>query len=66
MKSELVIFLRPIVIKDPSLEGDFRKFRDSLPGQDFFRQPNPLQPAPFTMGRSTGDAEPDRSTAKKQ
>ena len=66
MKSELVIFLRPIVIKDPSLEGDFRKFRDSLPGQDFFRQPNPLQPAPFQIGRNAGDAEPDRGTAKKQ
>lgn len=49
-KSELVIFLRPIVIKDPSLEGDFRKFRDFLPGQDFFRQPNPLKPAPFDLG----------------
>ena len=49
-KSELVIFLRPIVIKDPSLEGDFQKFRESLPGQDFFRQPNPLKPEPFNLG----------------
>ena len=55
-KSELVIFLRPIVIKDPSLEGDFQKFREFLPGQDFFRQPNPLKPEPFDLGRS--DAKP--------
>ncbi len=65
-KSELVIFLRPVVIRDPSIEGDFQKFREFLPGQDFFRQPNPLQPAPFTMGRSGGDAEQESGTAKKQ
>ena len=65
-KSELVIFLRPIVIKDPSLEGDFQKFRDSLPGQDFFRQPNPLQPRPFNIGRGASQAEPDRNSAIKQ
>lgn len=35
-KSELVIFLRTIVIKDASLEGDFEKFRSALPTRDFF------------------------------
>ena len=34
-KTELVIFLRPIVIKDASLEGDYAGFRDSLPDADF-------------------------------
>ncbi len=65
-KSELVIFLRPVVIKDPSLEGDFRKFRDFLPGQDFFRQPNPLKPGPFDLGR--GDVKPpsDQNAAARQ
>ena len=63
-KSELVIFLRPIVIKDPSLEGDFRKFREYLPGQDFFSQANPMKPAPFDMGR--GDSESERGSAKRQ
>jgi len=29
-KSELVIFLRPTVIKEPSLEGDFKRFRNYL------------------------------------
>ena len=30
-KSELVIFLRPTVLTDPSLNGDFRDFRANLP-----------------------------------
>jgi general secretion pathway protein D len=45
-KTELVIFLRATVIRDPSLEGDFRNFRDQLPRDDFFRRPNPLRVAP--------------------
>lgn len=36
-KTELVIFLRPIIIKNASLEGDFSSFRDALPDQDFFK-----------------------------
>jgi len=40
-KTELVIFLRATVIRDPSIDGDFRKFRDQLPGGDFFTRPNP-------------------------
>lgn len=43
-KSELVIFLRPVVLKDPTLDGDFKEYRDMLPGQDFFNRPNPLKP----------------------
>jgi general secretion pathway protein D len=35
-KTELVIFLRPVVIKDASIEGDFSEYRQNLPGQDFF------------------------------
>jgi general secretion pathway protein D len=37
-KTELVIFLRPVVIKDASIEGDFSEYRQSLPGQDFFEK----------------------------
>lgn len=37
-KSELVIFLHPVVIKDGSIEGDYSKFRDNLPDQDFFHE----------------------------
>jgi len=45
-KSELVIFLRATVIHDPSVDGDFRRFRDRLPGEDFFLKPNPARDAP--------------------
>ena len=36
-KTELVIFLRPMVIKDASLEGDFSAYRDTLPDRNFFK-----------------------------
>jgi general secretion pathway protein D len=39
-KTELVIFLRPVVIKDASIQGDYAEFRDSLPGADFFEKNN--------------------------
>jgi general secretion pathway protein D len=42
-KTELVIFLRATVIRDPSLEGDFRSLREQLPREDFFRKPSPLR-----------------------
>ncbi|MFL6564094.1 MAG: type II secretion system protein GspD [Burkholderiales bacterium] len=45
-KTELVIFLRATVIRDPSLEGDFRNYRDQLPRDDYFRRPNPQRLAP--------------------
>jgi len=43
-KSELVIFLRPIIIKDPSLNGDFSAYRAQLPGGGFFEQTREAQP----------------------
>lgn len=38
-KTELVVFLRPMVITDPDLEGDYRFAKEMLPGTDFFNQP---------------------------
>ncbi len=35
-KSELVIFLRPFIIRDASLGGDFAKLKDELPDSHFF------------------------------
>jgi MSHA biogenesis protein MshL len=49
-KTELVIFLRATVIRDPSLEGDFRGFREQLPGEDFFSKPSPLRQPPVPPG----------------
>jgi general secretion pathway protein D len=51
-KTELVIFLRATVIRDPSIDGDFRGFRDQLPREDFFRKPNPGQVGGPTLPRS--------------
>ncbi|MFH1658069.1 MAG: secretin N-terminal domain-containing protein [Pseudomonadota bacterium] len=50
-KTELVIFLRPVVIKDASLDGDYAALRDHLPGQNFFAQPNEAQPFNITPSR---------------
>lgn len=36
-KTELVIFIRPVVIRDASMNGDYAALRDKLPDQDFFR-----------------------------
>ncbi|MFZ2525058.1 MAG: pilus (MSHA type) biogenesis protein MshL [Candidatus Ferrigenium altingense] len=38
-KTELVIFLRPVVIKDASINGDFSAYRNTLPDQNFFKEP---------------------------
>lgn len=39
-KIELVIFLRPTVIAEASLDGDFARFRGLLPQDDFFLKPD--------------------------
>lgn len=39
LKSELVIFLRPVVIKQASLDGDFKSFREQAPDKKFFDTP---------------------------
>lgn len=52
-KTELVIFLRPTVMRDASIQGDYSSFRGQLPGQDFFenKDKNWLQPVPeFNAG----------------
>lgn len=37
-KSELVIFLRPVVIQEASLRGDFSALRQHMPDTDFFQR----------------------------
>ena len=43
-KTELVIFLRPIVLRDSSINGDAATYREMLPTDSFFKQPNEAQP----------------------
>ena len=38
-KSELVIFLRPVIVDNPSIEGDYRRLKEFLPKQDFNNPP---------------------------
>ncbi|MER2624607.1 MAG: type II and III secretion system protein [Accumulibacter sp.] len=43
-KTELVVLLRPTVIHDASIDGDFRNFRDSLPNREFFKSDQVYRP----------------------
>ena len=43
-KTELVIFLRPVVIHDASLNGDFSGYTNHLPATDFFSRGREAQP----------------------
>jgi MSHA biogenesis protein MshL len=45
-KSELVVFLRPTIIRDASIDGDYRSYRTYLPTENFLNEPNPQQVAP--------------------
>ena len=58
-KTELVVFLRPIVIKDASVETDFSAYRRLLPDSKFFKEAEPLIPALYPASpadRNTDDA----------
>ncbi|MFH1604116.1 MAG: secretin N-terminal domain-containing protein [Pseudomonadota bacterium] len=43
-KTELVVFIRPLIIRDASIEGDYRGYRVFLPDEGFTRAPNPGKP----------------------
>ncbi|WP_126446909.1 pilus (MSHA type) biogenesis protein MshL [Sulfuricystis multivorans] len=45
-KTELVVFLRPVIIKDASLQGDYGDYRHLLPAKDFFEKGNLGPPQP--------------------
>ncbi|MCB1561128.1 MAG: pilus (MSHA type) biogenesis protein MshL, partial [Xanthomonadales bacterium] len=45
-RTELVIFLRPTVVRDSSIHGDYSSFRRNLPRDDFFEDKGRLQPVP--------------------
>lgn len=63
-KTELVVFLRPIVIKDASVETDFAEYRRLLPDAKFFKEAEPLIPGLYPASpadRSNGDSAPRKS-----
>ncbi|WP_432377430.1 pilus (MSHA type) biogenesis protein MshL [Duganella sp. P38] len=44
-KTELVIFMRPVVVKDASINGDYKDYRYMLPGQKPDNEPYPVPKA---------------------
>ncbi len=50
MKTELVIFLRASIVRDASIDGDYRPLRSMLPDENFLSRPNPGRPAPPAGG----------------
>jgi MSHA biogenesis protein MshL len=60
-KTELVVFLRPIVIKDASVNTDFAEYRRLLPDAKFFKEAEPLIPGLYPASpadRTNGDSAP--------
>jgi MSHA biogenesis protein MshL len=51
-KNELVVFVRPIIVHDASIDGDFRGYRTYLPDDKFMSAPNPGKPP--LLGDSQG------------
>ena len=51
-KSELVLFLRPIVVNDPSIHGDYQHLKDFLPTKDFGDKPAHAEMLPSARGDS--------------
>jgi general secretion pathway protein D len=43
-KTELVIFMRPVVVRDASLDGDLAAYRRYAPDDQFFRDTHPAAP----------------------
>jgi MSHA biogenesis protein MshL len=43
-KSELVIFIRPVVVREASIEGDLAEYRRYLPDREFFKDTEPPLP----------------------
>jgi len=52
-KTELVVFMRPIIIRDASMNGDYRGYRTFLPDDKFMAAPNPGKPP--LLGETRGD-----------
>jgi MSHA biogenesis protein MshL len=46
-KTELFVFLRPVVIKDASIDTDYAAYRKNLPDGQFFKEAEPVIPGPL-------------------
>jgi general secretion pathway protein D len=57
-KTELVIFLRPMVVKDASLNGDYKDYRYFLPNENAFNDPYGASGSPGSEPVKTGTGQP--------
>ena len=54
LKTELVVFLRPVVIGNASIDGDYRQYRGRLPDRNFFRERSGSSQTEWKLGRESG------------
>jgi MSHA biogenesis protein MshL len=47
-KTELIVFIRPVVIRQPSINGDLEDFRQYLPSGDITEESAAILPLPFS------------------
>lgn len=64
-KSELVIFLRPIVVRDASLDGELSEYKRFLPDSQFFRDPSPSLDLSKSVPWSAGASQNDKDATPK-
>ncbi len=64
-KSELVIFLRPVVITDASMEGDYSGLKSLVPGKDFFTKPTGMPVPRSWRGTATDEPTVDKPAADR-
>lgn len=57
-KTELVIFLRPAVVKDASLDGDYKAYRSYLPDEKSLKDPRDAGPNPWLESARAEAAKP--------
>ena len=56
VKSELVILIRPVIVNDASLDGDYKPYRVYAPDADFFRQRDEVAGGRRIFNRAMGIA----------
>jgi MSHA biogenesis protein MshL len=49
-KTELVIFLKPTIIRDPSINSDYQSYRELLPSKTYFKDPATKATPPAQAG----------------
>jgi type II secretory pathway component GspD/PulD (secretin) len=65
-KTELVIFMRPVVVKDASINGDYKDYRYILPGQTPDTEPYPVPPRRMDHESSNASAQESRARQTKR